>query len=808
MNKESSSRKTIKCKLKDILHSDRTYTKIYDCVKRANVCEFVNYSFVNAYVIYCFKNNLEIPKLDYDFLRMCFKALSSASAGPKPKGEQLIIYNKLCTFFDNVFSNSLPKKIKKNKFNNTNLSTIFNYSCTEMATVYKNHIVLNFFKYVHQCVNQIFIERKVKYLTKNEISKLTLNEKTTYFKERHDESVRINNLRKELLKVKNDLCDKNTNLTSEPKYHEWIKTHKLIFFPETENKLTYEQDIQINYHKYVKHLLNMNLLLESQNKKIFSALPTRTHLYDMYVHLDTAFLKDIYGLISQKKEQTNNEIWSGYMKINKKKFKLKNYSFNHMISTDGTSVSISFIRNDEIESKNKMIRAKANASKKTKAERKNMSQAEIDVLNENKKKDARKKQIEQTQRNAIFRKEQKEKFKTLPKEEQEKIILETKLKKHKFEYIEDAVKDPKIKAHLKTAYENGKLIVGDPGKKSPLALFGKLNLKIKVRKCQIGKMRKIQIGKNKKEMGIFFNYTSGQRINGLKRLIITKRIDIKKKKTIIEKIQKNKEEKTITLKEKEQELTEYTSKTTDLEKFMLGFKKRFELREKIIEEEKYNEFVKKMRWYGYINKRRHEDKLLDEIENVYGKEAIFIIGDWSAKDRIKRLGMPNMGLKKLLSKRFQVYLIDEYNTSKLGWISEKEGEHMKVDIKFEKEGKAYKFQKELHSVLRFKIGKKENECVNKETGCINRDYNAVRNMRKIVEELVKTGKRPIIFQRKKTTASEKKESDLGGRVVRQTEKCVAYGESQQKSKDTKNNKNNIKPRKVVKNIEKVVKKSI
>jgi hypothetical protein len=155
-----------------------------------------------------------------------------------------------------------------------------------------------------------------------------------------------------------------------------------------------------------------------------------------------------------------------------------------------------------------------------------------------------------------------------------------------------------------------------------------------------------------------------------------------------------------------------------------------------------------------------------------------------------------------------VYLIDEYNTSKLGWISEKEGEHMKVDIKFEKGGKAYKFQKELHSVLRFKIGKKENECVNKETGCINRDYNAVRNMRKIVEELVKTGKRPIIFQRKKTTASEKKESDLGGRVVRQTEKCVAYGESQQKSKDTKNNKNNIKPRKVVKNIEKVVKKSI
>ena len=49
--------------------------------------------------------------------------------------------------------------------------------------------------------------------------------------------------------------------------------------------------------------------------------------------------------------------------------------------------------------------------------------------------------------------------------------------------------------------------------------------------------------------------------------------------------------------------------------------------------------------------------------------------------------------------------------------------------------------RELHSVLTYKLE-------NKESGCINRDKNAVNNMRRIVKHLIKYKERPIPFQRK------------------------------------------------------------
>jgi hypothetical protein len=44
-------------------------------------------------------------------------------------------------------------------------------------------------------------------------------------------------------------------------------------------------------------------------------------------------------------------------------------------------------------------------------------------------------------------------------------------------------------------------------------------------------------------------------------------------------------------------------------------------------EKNYNKYMKKIRWYVYINKERSEDKL----ENIFGKDAIFVLRDWSKK---------------------------------------------------------------------------------------------------------------------------------------------------------------------------------
>ena len=46
----------------------------------------------------------------------------------------------------------------------------------------------------------------------------------------------------------------------------------------------------------------------------------------------------------------------------------------------------------------------------------------------------------------------------------------------------------------------------------------------------------------------------------------------------------------------------------------------------------------------------------------------------------------------------------------------------------------------IHSVL---IHKEKNNVI----GCVNRDFNAVRNFMKITNELIKTGNRPLIYRR-------------------------------------------------------------
>ena len=58
-----------------------------------------------------------------------------------------------------------------------------------------------------------------------------------------------------------------------------------------------------------------------------------------------------------------------------------------------------------------------------------------------------------------------------------------------------------------------------------------------------------------------------------------------------------------------------------------------------------------------------------------------------------------------------------------------------------KNNNALHSKKKLHSVLTFKMGN------NKE--CINRDYNSVRNMLKIVKNLIEHKKRPEKYNREK-----------------------------------------------------------
>ena len=77
-----------------------------------------------------------------------------------------------------------------------------------------------------------------------------------------------------------------------------------------------------------------------------------------------------------------------------------------------------------------------------------------------------------------------------------------------------------------------------------------------------------------------------------------------------------------------------------------------------------------MRWRTKTYRQRSIDNFLNKIEKIFCKKGqtrddlIIILGDWNGKTANKGC-QPTLGKgwRKIISKRFVVYLLDEHNTS-------------------------------------------------------------------------------------------------------------------------------------------------
>ena len=150
-----------------------------------------------------------------------------------------------------------------------------------------------------------------------------------------------------------------------------------------------------------------------------------------------------------------------------KKYKIKGYDFDELIQTDGTAVSIIFMKHEGFLKKKQVHAKMAKASKEGKKNIRTMTRVQLE---QHKKKTELVKQehIEKQLENASTRKEE---FKKLPKEKQEEIKLQMRLKQE-FVYINEAIKDEKLREHLVDQLKKNKIIVVDPGKRSILTMLG------------------------------------------------------------------------------------------------------------------------------------------------------------------------------------------------------------------------------------------------------------------------------------------------------------------------------------------------
>jgi hypothetical protein len=103
-----------------------------------------------------------------------------------------------------------------------------------------------------------------------------------------------------------------------------------------------------------------------------------------------------------------------------------------------------------------------------------------------------------------------------------------------------------------------------------------------------------------------------------------------------------------------------------------------------------------------------------------------ILGDASISNGVCKKGnisTPNKKLNQLIKENFKTYYIDEFRTSKLHYKTEEPCDNL-YNMDNNKD-KTKRKERKIHSVLTFKMEKKQ-------SGCINRDENAVNNMLKIV----------------------------------------------------------------------------
>ena len=223
-----------------------------------------------------------------------------------------------------------------------------------------------------------------------------------------------------------------------------------------------------------------------------------------------------------------------------------------------------------------------------------------------------------------------------------------------------------------------------------------------------------------------YSYSNKKHIRYTKREIHKKKIEKTKKDLGIIEI--------------ETELSDYNSKSCKIEEYTTYCSKKLEINnrlEHLYEKTKFRQY----KWYNYICRERRYDKMLNEMERELGTDAILIYGDASIGVSMRNfISTPNISMKRKLKERFKVLSIDEYKTSCINCVTHKSAVgHFKYKDKKNK-------TRSLHSVLTYKME-------NNRFGCINRDLNAVRNIKYIYDYYLgylrkeNTEPRPEIFSR-------------------------------------------------------------
>jgi len=209
--------------------------------------------------------------------------------------------------------------------------------------------------------------------------------------------------------------------------------------------------------------------------------------------------------------------------------------------------------------------------------------------------------------------------------------------------------------------------------------------------------------------------------------------------------------------EEEMKLSEFSSKTCDLYKFIryIHMKNKVNIQ---IEEFYKNILWRKLRLSTYTKTKQSEQKMVNKFKEKFGNgdNTIIAFGDWSQKEQMK-FKEPTKGksFRNLFRKAgYSVYLIDEYRTSKRCCICKNESEcetFLKV-----KSPRPWRRNVEMtcHGLVKCKT------CNTK----FNRDVNSTVNIREIAKNQINNFDRPGYLKRTKKSVVKKETTIIKLRI--------------------------------------------
>jgi hypothetical protein len=743
-SKEKPLRATIKVKLEDILFKNNiNYDNFRTTISKVNKIIFVGYMFIRSFILYCIESEQPAFTIDEKFIRIAFshicaykkkkvKVKKEKNYETKKEKEKITINNiddyvkVLIKDYFKIFKKMtgfIPIEVSK-------VCYILGEAYKQIMVEITNNIILNYEKYIWNFV------------------KLYYQDLCTRVKELHSPE-NLKCLYKQLNEVKLDIlgtdklrCDKN--------YPEIMKFHFKDIMPLNYSATNFKNNVKNNIFAYLKCMCFMNKKFQEAEIKSYQIFPLKTSYSNNHITINSSAFIDMFydqfDTTMPKKECRSksgdqllqDNFWNQIFSLKKNqqnpkskyKYKRSGYSFNYQIETDGYCVSLSMIRNDQVAEKESKKKNFAAARIKSNKNKEKLTEKDYQKFINDKKEAKEEKEDKELLLSKGKKKKKQAEYKALSKEEQEQV--KNKLsEKDEFPYINKILTTISKRSEFKTKFNEGKILVCDPGKRSILYLMATNNV--------------IHENENDKSSNCYGISIDGKETNGMgkhKFMKYSEKRDIWKGNKFL--FSKN----TKTLKDLEAELSKLNSKSCDHDEFIKYIVLKFECM-KLVDEKYDIEYLQKLKWFSHLNKIHHENELVKQISNEFGKDVTIVIGDWSGKGRIKFAPTPNIALKRKLKEHFDVYFINEFRTSKVHYKHDIACNNMIVEDKKITDSDNTPIEKRfkyLHPVLTYQIVSKSMGQENIVSGCINRDKNSVLNMERIVKSLIETCDCPDIFK--------------------------------------------------------------